>query len=258
VGAEGEGEATTVSASSNTVVVNLLSEPPPKESPPANKEDEKSTQGGAPGQTSQTSGTTAQQAVGAIVAAALPAPVFGRSANLFRVAGVVLIKLPGGKRFLRLRAGTSIPIGTIIDATNGRAELTTAADTASHTQETGVFYGGVFSLGQTTLSGAGPGNALTVLKLVGPLPACLVKKFGKKAAVTAARRRTRKLWGQAKGNFRTAGRYAAATVRGTKWLTEDICAGTLIRVVEHSVKVDAFPHNRHFVLGQGRSFIAHP
>jgi hypothetical protein len=29
-------------------------------------------------------------------------------------------------------------------------------------------------------------------------------------------------------------------------------------VVEHSVKVDAFPHNRHFVLGQGRSFIAHP
>ena len=97
-----------------------------------------------------------------------------------------------------------------------------------------------------------------MLKLVGPLPACLVKKFGKKAAITAAKRRTRKLWGQAKGNFRTVGRYAAATVRGTKWLTEDMCAGTLIRVVEHTVKVDAFPHNRHFLLGQGRSFIAHP
>src|SRR5207237_8373313 len=47
VGAEGEAEATTVSASSHTVVVNPLSEPPPKEPPPANKEDEKSTQGGS-------------------------------------------------------------------------------------------------------------------------------------------------------------------------------------------------------------------
>jgi len=259
---EGEPEGTTVSAASNTVVVNLLAkEPPPKEpppkEPPAGNEQTPSGASGAT-QTSQTSGTTAQQGVGGVVASALPNPVFGRSANLLPAGGVVLIKVPGGKRFLRLRAGTTVPIGTIIDATLGRVQLITAADTASHTQETGVFYGGVFRLEQATLSGAGAGNALTVLKLVGPLPACLVKKFGKKAAITAAKRRTRKLWGQAKGNFRTVGRYAAATVRGTKWLTEDMCAGTLIRVVEHTVKVDAFPHNRHFLLGQGRSFIAHP
>jgi hypothetical protein len=261
--AEGEEQSTTVNAFSNTVVVNLLSEPPakeppPKEPPPGNKEGENTTQGAGPDQSSQISGATAQQGVLAVVAAALPAPVFNQSANLFRVAGTVLIKLPGGKRFLRLRAGTSVPIGTIIDATRGRAMLTTAADTASHTQETGTFYGGVFRLGQTATSGGATGNALTVLKLVGPLPSCLVKKFGKKAATSAAKRRTRKLWGEAKGNFRTVGRYAAATVRGTKWLTEDKCTGTLIRVVQHTVTVDAFPHKRHFLLGQGRSFIAHP
>ena len=152
-------------------------------------------------------------------------------------------------------AGTSVPIGTIIDATLGRAQLTTAADTASHTQETGVFFGGVFRLEQTTLSGAGAGNALTMLKLVGPLPACLVKKFGKKAAITAAKRRTRKLWGQAKGNFRTVGRYAAATVRGTKWLTEDMCAGTLI---EYRLRLHGIPLrwvSRITVWEPGRRFV---
>jgi len=257
---EGEGEGTTVSAASNTVVVNLLAEPPSKEPPakePASGGNEGNTGQGGGGLT-QTQGNAAQQAVQGSAAAALPNPVFNHSANLVRVAGVVLIKLPGSKKFLRLRAGTSVPIGTIIDATRGRAELTTAADTASHTQETGTFFGGVFRLGQTTITGGGAGNALTVLKLVGPLPSCLVEKFGKRAAHSAAKRRTRRLFGQAKGNFRTVGRYAAATVRGTKWLTEDMCAGTLIRVLEHAVKVDAFPHHRHFLLGQGQSFIAHP
>jgi hypothetical protein len=253
-GGEGEGEGTTVSAASNTVFVNLLAEAPKE--PPAGGKEETTTAGG--GSTQTQTGGTAQQEVRGVVSSALPPPVFDQSANLVRVGGVVLIKLPGSKRFLRLRAGTSVPIGTIIDATRGRAQLTTAADTASHTQQTGTFFGGVFRLGQTTIGGGGANNALTVLKLVGPLPQCLVKRFGKKAAGTAAKRRTRKLWGAAKGNFRTVGRYAAATVRGTKWLTEDVCTGTLIRVVEHSVKVDAFPHKRHFLLSQGHSFIAHP
>ena len=39
--------------------------------------------------------------------------------------------------------------------------------------------------------------------------------------------KTRKLWGDGKGNFRTTGKYSAATVRGTKWLVQDSCTGTL-------------------------------
>src|SRR5205085_3512550 len=146
----------------------LLAEPPPKEppvkEPPSGDEEETTTTGG--GSTQTQTGGTAQQEVRAVVSSALPPPVFNQSATLFRVAGVVLIKLPGSKKFVRLRAGTSIPIGTIIDATRGRAELTTAADTASHSQETGGFFGGVFRFSQTTITGAAAasGNALTVLK----------------------------------------------------------------------------------------------
>jgi hypothetical protein len=41
----------------------------------------------------------------------------------------------------------------------------------------------------------------------------------------------RQLWGNGKGSFRTRGRYATATVRGTNWLTADRCDGRQVRVV---------------------------
>ena len=47
----------------------------------------------------------------------------------------------------------------------------------------------------------------------------------------------RKLWGDGRGRFRTRGRYGAATVRGTKWLTQDRCDGTRVRVVRGKVGV---------------------
>ena len=47
----------------------------------------------------------------------------------------------------------------------------------------------------------------------------------------------RRLWGKGKGNFRTAGRRSTATVRGTWWLVEDRCDGTLTRVKQGRVDV---------------------
>ena len=47
----------------------------------------------------------------------------------------------------------------------------------------------------------------------------------------------RRLWGNGRGRFRTRGRYGAATVRGTKWLTDDRCDGTLVRVKRGKVAV---------------------
>ena len=47
--------------------------------------------------------------------------------------------------------------------------------------------------------------------------------------------KTRKLWGDGKGKFRTKGQYSAATVRGTKWLVQDGCRYTLTRVTQGSV-----------------------
>src|SRR5439155_20592039 len=50
----------------------------------------------------------------------------------------------------------------------------------------------------------------------------------------------RQLWGSAKGRFRTTGRFASATVRGTKWLTEDLCLATRVTVQEGIVNVFDF------------------
>jgi len=40
----------------------------------------------------------------------------------------------------------------------------------------------------------------------------------------------RSLFGSGHGRFRTQGKHAAATVRGTIWITEDYCDRTVIRV----------------------------
>ena len=49
---------------------------------------------------------------------------------------------------------------------------------------------------------------------------------GARAPRGAKKPKTRKLWGDGKGKFRTKGRYSAATVRGTKWLVQDTCTTT--------------------------------
>ena len=48
----------------------------------------------------------------------------------------------------------------------------------------------------------------------------------------------RLLWASGPGTFRTVGRYSAATVLGTQWLTEDFCDGTLVRVTRGVVVVE--------------------
>ena len=45
-----------------------------------------------------------------------------------------------------------------------------------------------------------------------------------------------KLWGNGKGKFRTSGKYSSATVRGTIWLVEDRCEGTLTKVTRGTVQ----------------------
>jgi ferric-dicitrate binding protein FerR (iron transport regulator) len=48
----------------------------------------------------------------------------------------------------------------------------------------------------------------------------------------------RRLWGRDKGGrFRTHGHNSTATVRGTRWLTEDRCDGTLTKVTSGAVDV---------------------
>ena len=64
--------------------------------------------------------------------------------------------------------------------------------------------------------------------------------------------RSRKLWGDGKGKFRTKGSYSAATIRGTKWLVQDTCTSTLTRVTQGSVLVRDLVKKRNVIVRKGR------
>jgi hypothetical protein len=76
------------------------------------------------------------------------------------------------------------------------------------------------------------------------------------AAKKRSKKKVRRLWGDGKGSFQTRGQGAAATVRGTRWLTEDRCDGTLVRVRRGRVDVRDLFKKRTVRVGPGQSYIA--
>jgi YVTN family beta-propeller protein len=183
----------------------------------------------------------------------LPPPVLGKSVDVAPVSGVVLLKQPGKKAFTRLRAGERVPVGSTLDTTAGVVSLTAALNARGKTT-TGRFYAGEFRLTQKPARTA----ELTVLTLTGPKPTGCAA--GGASAARKARKKPpkRSLWSSGSGGFRTVGGDASATELGTKWLTEDTCAGTLIRVTQGAVTVDDFPQQRTFVLRAPHSYLVHP
>ena len=65
-----------------------------------------------------------------------------------------------------------------------------------------------------------------------------------------------KLWGNGKGKFRSNGTYSSATVRGTVWLTQDECDGTLTRVRRGRVSVRDFMRKKTVTVKAGHSYLA--
>jgi hypothetical protein len=66
----------------------------------------------------------------------------------------------------------------------------------------------------------------------------------------------RKLWAQGHGSYSTKGSYATGAALGTRWLTEDLCEGTLIKVVTHRVVVTDLVTHRHVTVKAGHSYLA--
>jgi len=119
--------------------------------------------------------------------------------------------------------------------------------------QTGDFYEGVFRLTQKR------GSALTDLKLSGSsFKGC--PKPGRASAAAKKKRKStsvRHLWGKSSGGkFRTTGKYASATVRGTTWKTDDRCDGTLVRVTAGSVTVRDKARRKDVVVRAGRRYLA--
>jgi len=68
----------------------------------------------------------------------------------------------------------------------------------------------------------------------------------------------RALWGNGKGNFQTRGRFAAATVLGTHWLTDDRCDGTWTKVVAGVVQITDFVNHSTVAVPAGHTFLVRP
>ncbi len=176
-----------------------------------------------------------------------PPPAPAQNVNAAPVAGRVLVREPGSDRFVELTATDQLPVGTQIDTTQGRIQLTAAR--AGGVIETSQFYEGLFTFLQPNAA------AFPELRLDGGDFSCLETAFSWQAK---SKKPIRRVWGSGKGKYRTRGRYSSATVRGTIWKTEDRCDGTLTTVDEGVVVIRDFTRQADVVLRAGQSYLAEP
>jgi hypothetical protein len=196
-------------------------------------------------------------------------PVPGKSVVVRVVSGTVLIKFPAGKGpggvagFVPLKGAANVPVGSQLDTANGRVALISAADTGGKKTQKSDFYDGVFQVKQSVpkkkpkkakalvtdlvLKGESPRSQCARPK--GARSAGANKKKGPKAVLG-------QLWGNGKGKFRTSGKYSSATVRGTIWLVQDRCEGTLTKVTRGTVQVADFQRNKTVSVKAGHSYLA--
>jgi dipeptidyl aminopeptidase/acylaminoacyl peptidase len=180
------------------------------------------------------------------VLGAVPVPVAGVSVNVAPAGGVVLVRLRGSNRFVNLKSLRNVPVGSEFDVRRGRVRLVSAA--GGRKTQTGTFYQGRAVVRQVRAR-----LPVTTLEVSGPL---VCPKRKPSAAGATKPPRVRRLWGNAKGRFRTRGKYASAAVRGTVWLTEDRCDGTLVRVRSGRVEVTDLVAKRRVVVRSGQSYLA--
>jgi hypothetical protein len=147
----------------------------------------------------------------------------------------------------------------------GRVAVTSAADTGARMTPTADFYDGIFQVKQATPKKK-PKKATAlitdlVLKGEPPRSECAPLKGSASAAAAKKKKRGAKsvlgsLWGNGKGKFRTNGKYSSATVRGTIWLTQDRCDGTLTTVRRGTVSVRDLKRRRTVTVKAGHSYLA--
>jgi hypothetical protein len=151
--------------------------------------------------------------------------------------------------FVPLKGASTIPIGSTVDTEEGRIALTSASNLTGGAQ-TADFYNGIFTVLQKREK-----LPVTELKLVGLSYRLNCGAIASRAHAARSKRLAR-LWGSGKGRFRTRGRFSAATVRGTKWLTVDRCDGTLTQVKTGRVSVFERATGRRIILRANRAYLA--
>jgi hypothetical protein len=149
-----------------------------------------------------------------------PPPELGETFNLELLKGECFVD------GIPLEDVERIQVGDIVNCRSGVA-LLYAAKAGGGIQVARLWNGTVKVVSQSTETG------LTILKLVGPLGATATSASaeGEPVAVAAARR-SRGLFARSRGRFRTRGRVASATVRGTTWRMVDTHFGTWTKVLK--------------------------
>jgi hypothetical protein len=190
------------------------------------------------------------------------APGLGVRTVLERVRGSVEVRSTGGssrarasqkgQRFTALREPRELPVRSLIDTRRGTARLTSSTGRGTAIQD-GEFVGGVFQVLQSRRRSS---RGLTELRLKGSSFRRCGRARGSASAAQRRRRVIRRLRGNARGRFRTRGRYSAATVRGTVWTVEDRCDGTLTKVRRGRVTVRDFRRRKTITLRAGKSYLA--
>ena len=174
-------------------------------------------------------------------AAGQPGPVTGTP------GGTVLVN---GKRY----TGGAIPYGSKVDVTKGKVTLNTDLGTLTASG------GGGITAQFIVLRSTGGGKPIVELRLTGgkfgvctrvPRTSSGLTTVGKKPPTTV-----RRLFTKGQGSFRTHGRYASATIRGTDWQTADRCDGTFVKTRLGVVAVLDLVRQKTVPVRAGQSYLA--
>jgi hypothetical protein len=152
-----------------------------------------------------------------------PQPKLARQFVVAQASGKVFVKTPGAASFERVTERRTIPVGTTVNASNGRAKLIGAI--GGDRVARGEFWAGAFIATQKRRT-----KVIDLELAGGDFSGC-----GKARSAANRRRIARRLKANAKGPFRTTGRHTAGTVRGTKWTTADRCASSTIETEKGAV-----------------------
>ncbi|HEX2127590.1 MAG TPA: hypothetical protein VHF58_00055 [Solirubrobacterales bacterium] len=168
-------------------------------------------------------------------------PIFGQTGNVDPIKGTVEIMLPNGE-VRQIQQVTQIPVGSIIDVSDGHAVLTTQRKPGGPLQSTEE-WGAPFKFNQKSK------NAITKLTLV--------HSFGDSERTVAERRGHRRgLWGRGRCRCRTSGQNSSGTARGTFYLVKETARGTVTRVKHGKVLVKNFNNGEKVLLRKGESYLA--
>jgi hypothetical protein len=177
-------------------------------------------------------------------------PAIGQSIVVRPVSGAVLGHPPDDPVFRRIVGTANLVSGWTFDVTKGRVALTTAANRRGDLQTTQA-YEGFFTALQSQ------GSPVTDLVLrSGNFDAICGSGGVDIARASANTKSVRHLWANGKGKFRTKGRFAAASIRGTEWQTDDRCDGTLITVAKGAVSVFDQTLQKTVVVRAGQTYLA--